>query len=158
TRASLSSGPFLAASSMNFTSSVLWHHSAGWFIHLFPGTMDPVRSGSAVMEAAGEPPPGKEPVMRVPRKAAVLVLLALSLGTSGLFAAKAPSEGRPAKTATRSAAHLFDALWGRVTGVWIKEGCRIDPLGRCSTNPAPQTQPADAGCGSDPLGRCSPGQ
>lgn len=147
----------MAASSMNFTSSVLWHHSAGWFIHLFPGTMDPVRSGSAVMEAAGEPPPGKEPVMRVPRKAAVLVLLALSLGTSGLFAAKAPSEGRPAKAATRSAVHRLEILWRRVTGVWIKEGCRIDPWGQCSTSTAPPTQNADVGCGMDPWGRCSPG-
>jgi hypothetical protein len=94
--------------------------------------------------------------MRVPRKAAVLVLLALSLGTSGLFAAKAPPEGRPAKTATRSTAHLLETLWGRVAGVWTKEGCRIDPWGQCSTSTAPQTQNTDAGCGSDPLGRCSP--
>lgn len=96
--------------------------------------------------------------MRVPRKAAVLVLLALSLGTSGLFAAKAPSEGRSAKAATRSAAHLFDTLWSRVAGVWSKAGCGIDPLGQCSTSTAPSTQNADVGCGMDPWGRCSPGQ
>ena len=96
--------------------------------------------------------------MRVPRKAAVLVLLALSLETSGLFAAKAPSEGRPAKAATRSAVHPFDALWSRVTGVWSKAGCTIDPLGRCSTSTAPRTQNAEEGCMIDPWGRCSPGR
>lgn len=30
-----------------------------------------------------------------------------------------------------------------------KEGCRMDPFGRC--NPAPQPQP-EAGCGMDPSG------
>ena len=56
--------------------------------------------------------------MRVMRRAAVLmVLLGLSLGTPGIFAAPARSQAhRPAKTAAWSATHLFDALWSRIGG------------------------------------------
>jgi hypothetical protein len=106
------------------------------------------------MEAAGEPPPGKEPVMRVMRRAAVLmVLLGLSLGTPGIFAAPARSRvPRPAKTAARSGVLLFDALWGRVAGGWIKEGPGIDPLGRPNPSNGTQTQNIDAGPGIDPWG------
>ena len=48
--------------------------------------------------------------MGVLRRAAVLVLLALSLGTSGVFATTARSEGppRPVRTASRNAVALFD--------------------------------------------------
>ena len=94
--------------------------------------------------------------MRILRVAAVLILLGLSLGTSGASAAKARSEGRPrpARTVLGSTAQL----WDLVRGFWIKEGCRIDPLGRCLPSPAPQTQNTDAGCVIDPWGRCSLGQ
>src|SRR5947208_15293324 len=86
--------------------------------------------GSAAMEAAGEPPPGKEPVMRIVRRAAVLmVLLGLSLGTPGIVAAPARSQvSHSARTATWSAVQLLEAVRSRIAG-WMKEGCRIDPLG-----------------------------
>lgn len=116
--------------------------------------------GSAAMEAAGEPPPGKEPVMRVMRRAAVLmVLLGLSLGTPGIFAAPARSRAsRPAKTAAWSAVQLFEAVWSRVAG-WTKEGPRIDPLGspQAGTTNGAQTQNLDAGCEINPWGQCLPG-
>jgi hypothetical protein len=92
--------------------------------------------------------------MRVLRTAAVLVLLALSLGTSA-FAAKArpavPS--RPSRAAAPSAAGVFAPLWRLVVDGWTKTGCAIEPWGRCGASA--QTQDADAGCGTDPLGRCS---
>jgi hypothetical protein len=98
--------------------------------------------------------------MGVLRRAAVLVLLALSLGTSGVFATTARSEGppRPVRTASRNAVALFDTLWSRVTGAWTKAGCTISPWGQCLPNSATQTQNADAGCRIDPLGSCSTGQ
>jgi hypothetical protein len=117
------------------------------------------RSGSVAMEAAGEPPPGKEPVMRVLRRAAVLmVLLGLSLGTPGISAAARLQPHRPAKTAAWSGVQLFDALWRRLAG-WMKEGLGSDPLGRPQPGPTngTQTQNVDAGCGIEPLGQCLPG-
>lgn len=94
--------------------------------------------------------------MRILRVAAVLVLLGLSLGTSGASAAKARSERspHPAKTAIRSAVQL----WDLVRDVRIKAGCGTDPLGRCLPSLAPPTQNTDEGCRIDPWGRCSPGQ
>jgi hypothetical protein len=98
--------------------------------------------------------------MRVLRRAAVLmVLLGLSLGTPGIFAAKPRSEAvRPAKAAAWNAAGLLEVVWGRIGG-WLKEGPRIDPLGSPqagSTNGA-QPQGLDAGCTINPLGQCLPG-
>lgn len=71
-------------------------------------------------------------------------------------------------------------LWGLLTGKWTKEGCTIDPYGRClssQTAPGSQLTPkegcsidpygrclngpqdtSDAGCSIDPYGRCLPGQ
>jgi hypothetical protein len=99
--------------------------------------------------------------MRVLRRAAVLILLGLSLGTSGAAAAKARPEipPRPARAATRSALGLFAPLWRRVTGAWAKEGCGLEPWGRCGTSTPGGTpnQDTDAGCGIEPWGRCSPG-
>jgi len=93
--------------------------------------------------------------MRVHRKAAALVLLGFSLGTSGGFAAKARVEGppRPAEASTWSA---LGPLWHRFTHSLLKAGCTIAPLGRCEPEPATQAQ-SDSGCGIDPLGHCSTG-
>jgi hypothetical protein len=54
-------------------------------------------------------------------------------------------------------ATLLDPLWSFFTLLWRgaieKEGCGMDPDGRC----APAVQPkTDAGCGMDPDGRCIP--
>jgi hypothetical protein len=97
--------------------------------------------------------------MRVIRRAAVLmVLLGLSLGTPGIFAAKARSQApRPAKTAARSGVQLFDALWSRIAGGWIKAGPGIDPLGSPSSSNGSQTQTLDAGCTIEPWGQCLSG-
>lgn len=97
--------------------------------------------------------------MRVMRRAAVLmVLLGLSLGTPGIFAAKARSQApRPAKTAAWSGVQLFEAVWSRLGGVWMKAGLGIDPLGSPSPSNGSQTQNVDAGCEIDPLGRCASG-
>ena len=96
--------------------------------------------------------------MRVMRRAAVLmVLLGLSLGTPGIFAAPARSQAhRPAKTAGRSSVHLFGGLWGWIAGGWMKAGPGIDPLGSPSSS-TPPTQNIDAGCGIEPWGQCLPG-
>jgi hypothetical protein len=53
---------------------------------------------------------------------------------------------------------LLDALWTLLasshhTVPIAKEGCGMDPSGRCVPAPAPRTQ-LDEGCGMDPDGRC----
>lgn len=118
------------------------------------------RSGSAAMGAAGEPPPGKEPVMRALRRAVVLmVLLGLSLGAPGVFAAnRRPEAPRAAKTAAWSGVPFLAALRSRIAG-WMKAGAGSDPLGSPqagSANGAP-AQSLDSGCGIEPLGLCSSG-
>ena len=96
--------------------------------------------------------------MRVIRRAAVLmVLLGLSLGTPGIFAAASAKAHRPAKVEVRSGFQIFEAVRSRIAGVWMKAGCTINPWGQCQTSPAPQTQSLDAGCTISPWGSCSPG-
>ena len=99
--------------------------------------------------------------MRGLRRAAVLmVLLGLSLGTPGIFAAKPRSEApRPAKAAVWSAAQFLDALRSRIGDIWMKAGPGADPLGSPQAGPAngAQTQSLDAGCTINPWGQCLPG-
>ena len=110
--------------------------------------------GSAAMGAAGEPPPGKELVMRVLRRAAVLILLGLTLGTpwAGATPPRPAAQSHPPKRATVQ--HVLDYLGGLLTSFWLKTGCTIDPLGRCA--PGTQILQVDGGCTIDPLGRCAP--
>lgn len=44
-------------------------------------------------------------------------------------------------------------LWSLLERVWEKEGCRIDPNGRCVTEPVVAPK---AGCMIDPHGQCLP--
>src|SRR5436305_13655379 len=111
--------------------------------------------GSAAMGAAGEPPPGKERVMRVLRRAAVLILLGLNLGTpwAGATPPRSAAQSHPSRRAT--AQHVLDYLSGLLTSFWLQGGCTIDPDGRCA--PGTQLLNADEGCTLDPNGRCAPG-
>lgn len=83
--------------------------------------------------------------MRVLRQFAVLVVV-LGLGISQASASQPVREtaGRDSKPALSFFAGL-ETLWANL---WTKEGCRIDPWGRCVTSTA------DAGCRIDPWGRC----
>ena len=75
----------------------------------------------------------------------------IALGLSASLVSPAPS-------------HFFDSLWHIVSALWSdsspahqpqsKEGCGMDPFGRCSSTTQPQT---DAGCGMDPFGLCKSG-
>jgi hypothetical protein len=111
------------------------------FRHLCTGKRD-----SAAMEAAGVLAFRKETLMRILRPFAVLVVV-LSLGISQASASQPVREtaGRDSKPALSFFAGL-GALW---MNFWTKEGCRMDPLGRCVTSAT-----ADAGCRMDPWGRC----
>jgi len=61
-----------------------------------------------------------------------------------------------ASVLTATPSGLFEPLWRFLSSIWnqplSKEGCGLDPLGRCKTAPQPLSK---NGCGADPLGRCS---
>jgi hypothetical protein len=82
--------------------------------------------------------------MKMLRKAAVLVLLGLVLAAPWASAAEA-----------REREPLLHGLWSFLGSVWSAAGCRLDPLGGCSTGEEPQAPGTDAGCRLDPWG-CPP--
>jgi len=112
------------------------------------------RTGSAVMETAREPPPGKEPVMRAFRRAAVLVLLGLILGAPWAVALEARPERVPHEAT--SALDLFHSFGSLLARAWNKAGCA---LGGCAAGAeaGAQTPTSKEGCAGDPLGGCTPG-
>jgi hypothetical protein len=84
--------------------------------------------------------------MRVLRRATVLALLGLTLGTPWA-AASARLERAPGESmrAARVALGTLN-LWSLFASFWNKEGCTMGPLG------CPQASSTDEGCGIDPLG------
>jgi len=85
------------------------------------------------------------------RKTVVVLFLLAALLTTAPWASAAPRHGggRPARASVVGA--IPDVLvqaWRFLTGIWNKEGCHIDPNGRCVTNAV------DTGCHIDPDGRC----
>ena len=75
------------------------------------------------------------------RAAALLVLCAL-LATPLAAAPKFRSES----TITTAEGDLFGWLQGALSWIWSKNGCQVDPYGRC--------EPVKNGCQLDPHGRC----
>lgn len=93
--------------------------------------------------------------MRALRRAAVFILLGLTLGTSWVWASP-PQTPAPDRMKQVSTPHdLFGYLGGLLTSVWLKTGCGMDPWGRC-TPATSQILDTDTGCRIDPLGRCTP--
>jgi hypothetical protein len=94
---------------------------------------------------------------RIQRVRTVLAILLLTAST-GLPAwgaqPRSREEARPARLAAlaRSAA-LF---WSRLTGLWEKEGCILDPNGGCAAGQS--TAESDEGCWIDPNGGCRTSQ
>jgi hypothetical protein len=51
---------------------------------------------------------------------------------------------------------LVGPVWRLLRSAWTKEGCRLDPNGRCASQPAKNPPPPQtkAGCRIDPNGFC----
>jgi hypothetical protein len=88
--------------------------------------------------------------MRIARLFAVLVL-GLTLGVSQAAASQAP-RGKATREDRPVTVRVLDRLVSFVSVFWQKEGCGIDPWGRCGAT----TPRIDEGCTIDPLGRCAP--
>lgn len=96
--------------------------------------------------------------MSCSRSGRTLLVLALAAFLAGpRMSAAEPRAKVPSprsRQTTMTPRDLFAGFWGFL-GRLTKEGCTIDPHGRCLTDPA--TAQADTGCTIDPHGGCKPG-
>lgn len=75
-----------------------------------------------------------------------------------ILAVAAPLTAAPIKGADQGlfeAAAPFVSFWAWLSHAWAKNGCAIDPNGRCLPGTAPASPDgADNGCAIDPHGGC----
>lgn len=94
--------------------------------------------------------------MRTPRRIAVTVfLLYLVAAPGGAFAASARGVRHSSRKVETPLAALLLRAWDSLARLWTKNGCGVDPDGRCATA-STSTSNVDNGCGVDPNGLCSP--
>jgi hypothetical protein len=90
-----------------------------------------------------------------PRRKIVLLLLAALLIAP--WASAAPRHGSvhsASLSAELGIPEFLSRAWKLLAGAWTKEGCNIDPDGRCRSVPAPVNS-LDTGCHIDPNGQCN---
>lgn len=111
--------------------------------------------------------------MRVFRHLVAVILLGLAIGTPWASAAEPRLGSKQAQGITWNTPNPFDSLRSLLVSFWstmglgdrTKEGCMIDPWGRCTTAPSKTgceidpwgrcvTAPNKTGCAIDPWGRC----
>jgi hypothetical protein len=88
---------------------------------------------------------------RIPLAFRVVALLLVLVVATPWAAAAAPTDHGRFDIATP-----LVRLWSWLAHVWAKNGCMIDPGGRClpGTSTAPVPAGSENGCGIDPGGRC----
>jgi hypothetical protein len=94
--------------------------------------------------------------MTVSIRRKILLLVLISILATPWASATVPQGAsvQPVQAVEPAALDLFSSIWSFVRGAGRKEGCNIDPSGRCTPqNPPPRTK---AGCHIDPWGRCIP--
>ena len=81
---------------------------------------------------------------------ALVVLVAFFLATTAVSAeSSSGARARPARAvASNSMMESFSGFWSVLASFWTKNGCQVDPNGRCL--------PTKNGCQIDPSGRCLP--
>jgi hypothetical protein len=84
----------------------------------------------------------------------VVTLLVATMPAATAVLAQSSTSAVPPFRLTASAAspNLFVRLWDFLEHPWSKNGCSVDPDGRC----LPQGLNLDNGCSVDPNGRCLP--
>lgn len=94
--------------------------------------------------------------MRTLRQLAVFLFLLLLLTAPWQASAASARASRQSPPNVESLPNaLVNWAWEALARVWDKNGCGIDPDGRCATAPAPVIHGKN-GCGADPNGRCLP--
>jgi hypothetical protein len=90
------------------------------------------------------------------RRLAVLLFLITLLAAPWTASAAGPRAERHSRSAkAEPVSTILSRAWTLLAEIWSKEGCGIDPSGRCIPTPAP-TSHSDIGCGIDLNGRCVP--
>ncbi|MGH7483976.1 MAG: hypothetical protein ACREMY_00045 [bacterium] len=84
---------------------------------------------------------------------AFVLLIAAALATPSAFASSLSVAFPRASGSASVVEERFAGFWSFLTRLWAKNGCEVDPNGRCL--PA-SPQAADNGCSADPNGRCLP--
>lgn len=92
---------------------------------------------------------------RLSRMVFTLFLTTLLVTTAAVAQSPASSAVRPAGPTASASQDLFARLSSFLTHPWSKNGCSVDPSGRCL--PGSGLAP-DSGCQVDPDGRCRTGQ
>lgn len=87
------------------------------------------------------------------RKTVLIVLAALLLTAPWASAAPRHGTAGPVTAFGIGIPDVLDQAWSFLKGLWSKEGCHIDPNGRCITSSTPASS-ADSGCHIDPNGQC----
>ncbi len=100
-------------------------------------------------------------MFRSPLRAFAVLVVSLTLTTPLCEAASPGSAPGRARQAAATPSHLL-GLWDWLASVLAKNGCSIDPSGRCVNSPTPTGQSlppvpslsdTDEGCAIDPGGR-----
>lgn len=88
------------------------------------------------------------------RKIVFLLLIAALLIAPWASATPRHGDAHPASFSGEIGIPDFlSRAWSLLAGAWTKEGCQIDPSGRCGLAPLPVNK-VDTGCHIDPDGRC----
>lgn len=94
------------------------------------------------------------PIASLRRKAVLLLLAAVLAFPWASTASPRPESPRRAESAAPALLDLLARARSFLAGAWDKEGCHIDPNGRCIPAAPPSTTQTDVGCNIDPFGRC----
>lgn len=94
-------------------------------------------------------------MLTVPLRRKILLLLLVAILITPWASAASLRQQSPRGEQAVESVPIFGQFWNLLRSVWEKEGCRLDPDGRCANAPAqnPPLQPK-AGCRIDPNGRC----
>lgn len=95
-------------------------------------------------------------MLRTPLSRAVPLLLVLALLPWTAMARPLKPVHKTRTVGASATVAPLVRLQSWLLSVWEKNGCAVDPWGRCQTSSVTAPQPsADNGCGIDPGGRCS---
>ena len=95
--------------------------------------------------------------IRSRRKAVLLLLAAVLLFPWTASAGPRSGSFRAIQVSTSTVLNLLGRVWGFLGSSQNKEGCHIDPSGRCAPGapiPPEPTIQTDTGCHIDPSGGC----
>src|SRR4029077_15027124 len=87
----------------------------------------------------------------VRRKTLLVLLTAILVAPWASAASLQPVSPRSVQAVGPAPLELFNRFWNFLRSVDSKEGCNIDPDGRCRSQ---NSGPTKAGCDIDPNGRC----